>query len=548
MNRIRVLPGSLANQIAAGEVIERPASVIKELLENSIDAGATEIYIEAGKGGTELIRVRDNGQGIHNDDLELALQSHATSKIQNQADLEHITSLGFRGEALPSIASVSQFLMISRVHDSDHAWQIRKDAVTGLSEVLPASHPAGTTVEVRNLFHSTPARRKFLRSERTEYLHILEMVRRIALSRPGITMRMVHNGKQVFHCGTGAGGRRLLMETVMGRSFTGNARAFDFSTDNMHLHGWAVPSTMSRSQSDRQYFYLNGRVIRDRQINHAVRLAYEDTLPAGRHPVYVIYLDMDPGTTDVNVHPTKHEVRFKNARDVHDFLLASLKQIVVEDDLNGNRNQAREPLPFYARLTGAESVSDEDQPALGQPKVNIYGRFIVSKRRENYLLIDIHRARRHVIKTRMHRIGAGRPLHSRPLLVPVSVDISRHGADLIQAHHDKAEVYGLTLDRIGPESIVIRSIPVILPEVDLEKLAHEISELFDKDPDTNTIHNNMVSIFENHACEGLTEEMSMDDMIRLLRSLEESGIDTGAADYPGIWRTLSIDMLKEYLS
>ena len=332
LHRIHALPDILINQIAAGEVIERPASVIKELLENSIDAGATDIRVEIDAGGSNLIRVRDDGHGIHRDDLVLALQSHATSKIRQQSDLQRITSLGFRGEALSSIASVSRFQLISRQPDADQAWQISRDPLADSTELTPASHPPGTTITVRDLFHATPARRKFLRSERTEFLHILEMIRRIALSRAGVGIRLIHDGKQVFHSRAGSGANADLIRTVMGEGFSRSARAFDCSSTDMRIRGWLGTEDLSRSQTDRQYFYFNGRMIRDKQVNHAIRMAYEGILPTGRFPTYVIFMETDPAAADVNVHPAKYEIRFRNPRDVHDFIYTSLHNSLAGND------------------------------------------------------------------------------------------------------------------------------------------------------------------------------------------------------------------------
>ena len=319
MPRIQQLPNSLINQIAAGEVIERPASVVKEIIENAIDAGATQIDIDIEDGGGKLIRVRDNGCGIHPDDLALAFATHATSKIRNLDDLEHISTLGFRGEALPSIASVSKTTLTSRAEGESSAWRISPHLGDAIS---PAAHPPGTTIEIRDLFYNTPARKKFLKSERTERQHIQQLVQNLALSHDGITIRLNNHGKPL-----GAYAGEVLaarIQSVLGDDLLEQALPIDARAADMHLYGWVGLPTSATNQPERQYFYINGRIIRDKIIAHAIRQAYQDMLYHGRHPVYVLYLDIAPEHIDVNAHPAKHEVRFRESRLTHDFLYSSL--------------------------------------------------------------------------------------------------------------------------------------------------------------------------------------------------------------------------------
>ena len=319
MPRIQQLPNSLINQIAAGEVIERPASVVKEIIENAIDAGATQIDIDIEDGGGKLIRVRDNGCGIHPDDLALAFATHATSKIRNLDDLEHITTLGFRGEALPSIASVSKTTLTSRAEGESSAWRISPHLGDAIS---PAAHPPGTTIEIRDLFYNTPARKKFLKSERTERQHIQQLVQNLALSHDGITIRLNNHGKPLgVYGGEGLAAR---IASVLGDDLLEQALSIDARAADMHLYGWVGLPTSATNQPERQYFYINGRIIRDKIIAHAIRQAYQDMLYHGRHPVYVLYLDIAPEHIDVNAHPAKHEVRFRESRLTHDFLYSSL--------------------------------------------------------------------------------------------------------------------------------------------------------------------------------------------------------------------------------
>ena len=331
--RIHLLPPQLANQIAAGEVVERPSSVVKELLENSLDAGATHIEIDIEQGGARLIRVRDNGHGIERNDLALALSRHATSKIQSFDDLMQVSTLGFRGEALPSISSVSRLTLTSRAgaaaaQDSS-AWQVQGDDVQ--APPIPAAHPQGTTVEIRDLFYNTPARRKFLRSEKTEFSHLDEVVQRIALSRFDVDIILRHNQRavQALRAGHSERDKERRVADIIGTPFLENALRIDFEAAGLRLWGWIGLPTFSRGQGDLQYFYMNGRIIRDKVVSHAIRQAYQDVLFHGRHPVFVLYLEMSAAEVDVNVHPTKHEVRFRESRLIHDFVFRTLRDALA---------------------------------------------------------------------------------------------------------------------------------------------------------------------------------------------------------------------------
>lgn len=334
MPRIALLNQRLANQIAAGEVVERPASVVKELLENSLDAGARRVDIEVEQGGVRLIRLRDDGCGIARDDLPLALSRHATSKIVTLDDLEHIASLGFRGEALASVSSVSRLQLTSRSADAgdDMAWQVEAEGETMEAEVRPAAHPVGTTVEVRDLFFNTPARRRFLRTERTEFQRLEEVMKKLALSRFDVGFSLRHNQRTIHQLQAADSdmARERRVSLVCGPAFVDNAVHVEMEASGLRLHGWVSLPTFSRSQADLQYFYVNGRVIRDKLVTHAIRQAYQDVLYHGRHPAYVLYLELDPALVDVNVHPTKHEVRFRDSRLVHDFLFRSLHRSLAD--------------------------------------------------------------------------------------------------------------------------------------------------------------------------------------------------------------------------
>ncbi|MEG9475166.1 DNA mismatch repair endonuclease MutL [Mannheimia indoligenes] len=367
---IHILPPQLANQIAAGEVVERPASVVKELVENSLDAGANNIQIDIEKGGSQLIRIRDNGCGINKQDLPLALARHATSKISSLEDLEAILSLGFRGEALASISSVSRLTLTSRTAEQSEAWQAYAQGREMAVEIQPASHPIGTTIEVANLFFNTPARRKFLRTDKTEFAHIDEVIRRIALAKPNVSFTLSHNGKIVRQyrkvADQSVEQKQKRVAAICGEEFIQNANYIDWQHGDLHLHGWVGSPMLARPQNDLCYSYVNGRMMRDKTINHAIRQAYGESIATGNYPAFVIFLDLDPTMVDVNVHPAKHEVRFHQGRLVHDFILQgvsnSLQQTQPTLEL---RNELNEPMPAYAKDTNRQAAG---QNVFTQPK------------------------------------------------------------------------------------------------------------------------------------------------------------------------------------
>ncbi|WP_449430925.1 DNA mismatch repair endonuclease MutL [Pseudomonas putida] len=331
-SRIQLLSPRLANQIAAGEVVERPASVAKELLENSLDSGARRIDVEVEQGGVKLLRVRDDGGGISADDLPLALARHATSKIRELEDLEGVLSLGFRGEALASISSVARLTLTSRTASASEAWQVETEGRDMTPRVQPAAHPVGTSVEVRDLFFNTPARRKFLKAEKTEFDHLQEVIRRLALARFDVGFHLRHNGKSILslHEAHDETTRARRVGAICGPGFMEQALPIDVERNGLRLWGWVGLPTFSRSQADLQYFFVNGRAVRDKLVAHAVRQAYRDVLFNGRHPTFVLFLELEPNGVDVNVHPTKHEVRFREGRSVHDFLYGTLHRALAD--------------------------------------------------------------------------------------------------------------------------------------------------------------------------------------------------------------------------
>jgi DNA mismatch repair protein MutL len=372
---IRHLPTALINQIAAGEVVERPASVVKELLENSLDAGATRIQIDIEQGGIKLLRVRDNGGGIPAEELPLALARHATSKITILEDLEHIASLGFRGEALPSIAAVSRLQLTSRFRGADQAWSLGDE--TQEHQLTPAALPEGTSVEVRDLFYNTPARRRFLKTERTEYSHVDRITRRLALSRFSVGFQVTHNRKPVLDLAPASNlaEQQARIAEVCGAEFVEHALYLEREVGGMSLRGWIAQPTFSRSQSDLQFFFLNGRAIRDKLVSHAVRAGYRDVLAHGRQPAYVLYLEVDPARVDVNAHPAKQEVRFRDSGSVHDFI-----RHTVDAALADTRPAATDARSAPASPVGA--VPDQSALALQRSPASLRGStFLPSTRR-----------------------------------------------------------------------------------------------------------------------------------------------------------------------
>ncbi|QHG67296.1 DNA mismatch repair endonuclease MutL [Pseudomonas putida] len=378
-SRIQLLSPRLANQIAAGEVVERPASVAKELLENSLDSGARRIDVEVEQGGVKLLRVRDDGSGISADDLPLALARHATSKIRELEDLEGVLSLGFRGEALASISSVARLTLTSRTASAGEAWQVETEGRDMTPRVQPAAHPVGTSVEVRDLFFNTPARRKFLKAEKTEFDHLQEVIRRLALARFDVGFHLRHNGKSILslHEAHDETARARRVGAICGPGFMEQALPIDVERNGLRLWGWVGLPTFSRSQADLQYFFVNGRAVRDKLVAHAVRQAYRDVLFNGRHPTFVLFLELEPNGVDVNVHPTKHEVRFREGRSVHDFLYGTLHRALAdvrpEDQL-----AAPAAVPEVLRPTGQQVGEFGPQgemrlasPVLEQPQHSI---------------------------------------------------------------------------------------------------------------------------------------------------------------------------------
>jgi len=502
---IQQLPSHLINQIAAGEVVERPASVVKELLENSLDAGARSVQIDIVSGGQKLIRIRDDGKGIEREELELALSRHATSKIASLDDLEAVASLGFRGEALPSIASVARLTLTSRAIGADSAWQVEADG-GAISAPTPAAHPQGTTVEVHDLFYNTPARRRFLRTERTEYGHIEKWVRRLALSRPDIAFTMTHNRRTVLSL-VAAGddeGRRHRIARICGDAFADQCVYIEREIDGIALSGWIGLPTFNRSQPDMQYWFVNGRSISDKTLSHAARHAYRDVLFHGRYPAYVLNLTMDPAGVDANAHPAKHEVRFRDGRTVHG-VVSQTVELALKETRPGGHNVApipmtrdavfnqgrmpltsgpstsavRETLASYRAMAAAPSFEESTDPAaeippLGFAVAQLAGIYILAENGDGLVVVDMHAAHERIVYEKLKRGYDDRSLVRQPLLVPETIAVAESEADLVEQSGHLLEELGLVVDRSGPGSLTVREVPALLKGADVESLLRDV--------------------------------------------------------------------------
>lgn len=440
--RVQRLSAHLANQIAAGEVVERPASVVKELLENSVDAGARRIDIDVEEGGVRLIRVRDDGVGIHRDDLALALSRHATSKIESFDDLVRVATLGFRGEALPSIASVSRTTLSARQEGDESGWRLRTEGLEPSAAPEPCAHPRGTTVEVRDLFFNTPARRKFLRSEKTEFEHLAEVVRRLALSRFDVSIHLQHNKRPLSHFpGVTREDQARRIALIVGSAFIDNAVEVEWEASGMRLWGWVGLPTFSRSQPDLQYFYVNGRHVRDRLLSHAVRQGYSDVLYQGRHPAFVLYLELAPDEVDVNVHPTKHEVRFRESRQVHDFVFRTLHKVLA--DVRPGNNAAPVPsihpsvVPSSGTPSGPDPVDIAARPT-PQPADNARHLYTFGESRQALSYADARSGSE-------YRLAPMPRQQSMPLQVAEQMQVyaALHGTDTSPISTSKADDLGV---------------------------------------------------------------------------------------------------------
>lgn len=561
---IRVLPEQLIHQIAAGEVIERPASVLKELIENSIDAGARRVEVEIEEGGVRLCRVRDDGVGIERDELLLALARHATSKITTIDDLERVGTLGFRGEALPSIASVSRIKLTSRKSGAAHAYSISADNGE-VSPPEPAAHPVGTSVEVRDLFFNVPARRKFLRAERTETQHIARMVERLALSRFEIAFSLTAGRRSLADYPAAATQveRERRVAQVVGDEFIANALYIEHESAGCRMTGWLCQPTYARAQPDLQHFYLNGRMLRDRLVASAIRLGYRDVMFHGRHPAFVLFMEIDPTQVDVNAHPAKLEVRFRDGRHVHDFLFRSVERALRDtyagapgaappptdaDSLLPPVTQGSIPMwparghasfglrvsepppPAYIAVAreAAASMStqvDTQTPPLGFALAQLHGIYILSQAPDGLILVDMHAAHERTTYERMKTALDAGPIASQPLLMPVPIAVTAAEADLFEEHAPTLARAGLEVVRSGPTNVQVRAVPAFLAPMDLEELVRRIGADLSADGTTRGIEEALNEVLGTMACHGAVRahrNLTVPEMNALLREMERT--------------------------
>ncbi|SFN29353.1 DNA mismatch repair protein MutL [Nitrosospira briensis] len=577
MNTIKLLPDLLVSQIAAGEVVERPASALKEILENSVDAGASEIAVHIFQGGTKLVRVSDNGAGISRDDLPLALARHATSKIDSLEDLQKVASLGFRGEALASIASVSRLRLASRGAEQKHAWRIEAEGGR-LSEPEPAALAKGTTVEMHNLYFNTPARRKFLKTDGTEFSHCEEAFRRIALSRPDIAFTLQHNGTARHHLRAADTRRRIA--AILGDEFSQTSIFIDEQAADLRLWGSAALPAYSRSSRDAQYFFVNGRFVRDKVIAHALREAYRDVLHLDRHPAFVLFLEMNAGSVDVNVHPTKTEVRFRDPRALHQFIFHTIdKALASPQSLSaasvsvpgaaGSRQETSsravfgqatgapsyprqsfmplvppvpaagvaQPQSFYSTLFGSDTPGQklsevpqtpadfekQDVPPLGFALGQLLGIYILSQNERGLLVVDMHAAHERILYEKLKTALDDHVLFTQPLLIPAIFQADSLDIATAEENRDILTELGFEIAMLSPTMLTVRSVPAALKDADVVKLARDVLREIHEFGASRVLtsrRNEMLSTMACHGAVRANRMLTIPEMNALLREME----------------------------
>jgi DNA mismatch repair protein MutL len=551
---IQQLPSHLINQIAAGEVVERPASVVKELVENSLDAGAQAVQVDIVAGGQKLVRIRDDGKGIDKAELALALSRHATSKISSLDDLEAVASLGFRGEALPSIASVARLKLCSRAQDGDSAWQVEADGGF-ISNPAPAAHPQGTTVEVHDLFYNTPARRRFLRTERTEFGHIEKWIRRLALSRPEIAFTLTHNQRTLLQlvAAKDEETQRQRIAKICGDAFSEQCVYIEREVEGIALSGWIGLPTFNRSQPDLQYWFVNGRSVTDKTLAHAVRHAYRDVLFHGRYPAYVLDLTMDPIGVDANAHPAKHEVRFRDGRRVHG-VVAQTVEVALGDMRPGGHDvtpismtrdavfkqgampltarpaptAVRETLAAYRSMATAPSLADvpedaREVPPLGFAVAQLAGVYILAENKDGLVIIDMHAAHERITYEKLKQSYHDRHLVRQPLLVPETIAVSENEANLVEETGSALKKLGLVVDRSGPTKLTVREVPALLRNADVESLLRDVVADISESGQSSRAEAASDELLSTMACHHSVRAnrlLSLDEMNALLREME----------------------------
>ena len=605
MSGIKILSPQLANQIAAGEVVERPASVLKELVENSLDAGATRIDIDVEQGGVKLIKIRDDGHGIPEHQLALALSRHATSKIDNLDDLEAVATLGFRGEALASIASVSRLTLTSNSGDSS-GWKAVSEGRDMAVELQPAAHPQGTSVEVRDLFFNTPARRKFLRTEATEYNRIDDSIKKLALSRMEVSFSLRHNQRAQLNLrpANSQAEQEKRVADICGPAFMKEALYVDNDRTGIRLWGWMGLPTFSRSQTDLQHFFVNGRAIRDKVVSHAVRQAYQDVLYHGRHPAFVLFLEIEPADVDVNVHPTKHEVRFRDSRSIHGFVYSTLNRALSQDrpqdhlqpagsalqsnqdavqlaaqssiqfpsgqgpaeqhshsnksagdifgaqpSYSGDRYGVNTPMAAYQGLYATQMPSEQgDIPPMGFAIAQLKGIYILAENAQGLIIVDMHAAHERIIYERMKTAFDDQGLVSQPLLVPESLAVSQREADMAEQSGEVFAQLGFVVERAANESIIVRQIPAILRGSEVEALLRDVISDLIEHGTSERIRHHINEILSTMACHGsvrANRKLTVPEMNGLLRDMEETERSGQCNHGRPTWSQLTLDELDK---
>ncbi len=563
---IRELPDELVSQIAAGEVVERPASVVRELVDNALDAGATEVTVRLTCGGVRAIVVEDNGQGIPAAELPLALRRHATSKIATLAELEGVATMGFRGEALAAMASVAELTLTSRTADAAHAQRI--DARSG--ELAPAARAVGTTVEVRELFFATPARRKFLKTENTELAHALEAVRRHALTRPEVSFAVWHDGKlqQQWRAARGADAARQRVREVLGEEFVANSRAVAADLGLLRIHGHAGTPAAARSRADQQYLYVNGRYVRDKLLAHGVRAAYEDVLHGARQPCYALFIEIAPDSVDVNVHPTKIEVRFRNGREVHQALrhaveaalaptrAASAASVAVATEPPMTSTASFDPpwrsaaTPVQAGLaleqlaalyaqeapprwrvasTAAQPPASANDAAidwpLGRALAQIGGAYVLAENVHGLVIVDMHAAHERVVYERLKASLAGAGIETQPLLIPLTFAATPQEIATAEAQAAALQALGLDLAPLSANLLALRSLPAALAGSDGVDLARSVLGELAAHEASSVVQRAQHELLSTMACHGAVRanrQLTLAEMNALLRDMERT--------------------------
>lgn len=585
---IQLLPSHLADQIAAGEVVERPSSVVKELLENALDSNATHIEIHIEEGGETLIEVIDNGHGIPKEQLLLAVSRHATSKISSVQDLSAVRTLGFRGEALASIASVSRFEMTSRQADSNHAWCLRSVGEGRWSEPEPTAHPLGTRVSVADLFFNTPARKKFLKTARAEFGQIDLLVKRVMLSRPEVAIKLFHNQKlsrQVSVANTQTALHKR-MQSLMGEPFMAQSLQIKYEAQDIALRGWVGLPTFNRNQADMQYLFVNGRIVRDRLLSYAVKQAYVDVLYGNRHSAFCLFLDIPPELVDVNVHPAKYEVRFANGSWVYDFLRRSVREAVTQPlgqgqgfstpqpiNLAVNYGQHFKPDPLSAAAAQATMafqqptqldsksswvaeadaeyqtaapVEVQKMPSLGYAKAQLHGIFILAENNEGLILVDMHAAHERIVYERLKNQWLTQRLIAQPLLVPMVITLDLSQVALWEMHQDVFQKLGFEMEAYGPEQLKVTTVPNLLAKGDLVSLINDMLSDLAENGQTELADEKINHILSTMACFGsvrANRQLTLPEMNALLRDMELTPSSNQCNHGRPTWVQLSLQQL-----